>query len=129
MRRALTHPEGKEAGSSPAPGWLPLLGRTAALVLPFALVGGLSVAIVFVVRARIEREEVARDEQASVALVGRTIEAELAVVRGDAAALAGLVFGLLYLRSGRIGDAVLSHAAAKTVIAGAALLEGDWSLI
>jgi exosortase E/protease (VPEID-CTERM system) len=46
-----------------------------------------------------------------------------------AAALAGLVFGLLTLRSGRLTDAVLAHAAANAVIAAWAAAAGDWHVI
>lgn len=45
------------------------------------------------------------------------------------ASLAGLVFGLLYMRTGRLGDAIISHAVANAVIAAFALYVGDWSLI
>lgn len=45
------------------------------------------------------------------------------------AALAGVVFGLLYMRSGRLGDAIISHAVANAVIAAYALYVSDWSLI
>ena len=56
---------------------------------------------------------------AFAALHGRWLEA----------GLAGLVFGLVMLRRGRVEDAVLSHAAANAVIAAVALAQGDWSLI
>ena len=46
-----------------------------------------------------------------------------------AAALAGLLFGLIYLRRGRIADAVLAHALANAVIAAWAVGQGDWSVI
>lgn len=46
-----------------------------------------------------------------------------------AAALAGIAFGLLVLRSGRLTDAVLAHAAANAGIALWALLHQDWSVI
>jgi hypothetical protein len=45
------------------------------------------------------------------------------------AGLAGLVFSLLYMRKGRLADAIAAHAVANAVIAGAALWRGDWSLI
>ncbi len=43
--------------------------------------------------------------------------------------LAGLVFSLLYMRKGRLADAIAAHAIANAVIAGVALWRGDWSLI
>lgn len=46
-----------------------------------------------------------------------------------AAALSGVVFALLRLRSGRMTDAVLAHAVANGIIAAAAVLQSDWSLI
>lgn len=46
-----------------------------------------------------------------------------------AGALAGVLFGLLYLRRGKLADAVWSHAAANAVIAAAALATANWSLI
>ncbi|MEM1159493.1 MAG: exosortase E/protease, VPEID-CTERM system [Pseudomonadota bacterium] len=46
-----------------------------------------------------------------------------------AAALSGLIFGLLYLRRGRLADAIYAHAAANAVIAGWAVWHGDWSVI
>ena len=46
-----------------------------------------------------------------------------------AGALAGLLFGLLYLRSGRLSDAVVSHAGANMVIALATLQTGNFALI
>jgi len=45
------------------------------------------------------------------------------------AGLAGLVFSLLYMRNGRLADAIAAHAVANAVIAGVALWRGDWSLI
>lgn len=52
-------------------------------------------------------------------LHGRVIEA----------GLAGLVFAWVALRRGRLGDAILAHAVANGLIALAALITGDWSLI
>ncbi|TDL84709.1 exosortase E/protease, VPEID-CTERM system [Meridianimarinicoccus aquatilis] len=46
-----------------------------------------------------------------------------------AAASAGLLFGLIYLRRGNLTDAVVSHAGANAVIAGWALVHGDFSVI
>ena len=46
-----------------------------------------------------------------------------------AAALAGILFGLVYLRRGNITDAIISHALANAVIAGWALTQGDFSVI
>ena len=45
------------------------------------------------------------------------------------AAGAGLVFGALMLWRGRLADAVWSHAIANAIVAAAALMRGDWSLI
>jgi len=45
------------------------------------------------------------------------------------AAVAGAVYALLRLRSGRVTDAILSHATSNAWIAGAAILANDWSLI
>lgn len=42
---------------------------------------------------------------------------------------AGLIYGGLVLRSGRLADAVIAHMASNAVIAGAAILLGDWDLI
>ncbi len=49
--------------------------------------------------------------------------------RMAAGTLAGLLFGALALRSGRVTDAIQSHAAANAVIAAAAVLSGAWHLI
>jgi len=46
-----------------------------------------------------------------------------------AAGLAGVCFGLLTLRSGRLSDAIVAHAAANAVIAAVAAYSGDWHLI
>ena len=46
-----------------------------------------------------------------------------------AAFVAGVLFGLVYLRRRNVTDAILCHAAANIVIAAAALRAGDWSLI
>lgn len=53
------------------------------------------------------------------ALHGRWVEA----------GLAGLAFGLIALRRGRVTDAVWAHAVANAIVAGAALLQREWSLI
>lgn len=45
------------------------------------------------------------------------------------AAVAGLVFALVYLRQGRLADAITAHAAANAVVAAMALARGDWGLI
>ncbi|MDX2484099.1 MAG: exosortase E/protease, VPEID-CTERM system, partial [Pseudodonghicola sp.] len=45
------------------------------------------------------------------------------------AGLAGVVFALVMLRRGRLGDAIVAHATANAAVATAALLTGDWSLI
>jgi len=45
------------------------------------------------------------------------------------AGLAGLVFALVMLRRGRLGDAILAHATANAAVAAAAFATGDWSLI
>ncbi len=42
--------------------------------------------------------------------------------------LAGLAFAVAYLRRGRLADAVLAHAIANAVVAGAVLLAGRWDL-
>jgi len=43
-------------------------------------------------------------------------------------ALAGLAFGALRAWRGRLGDAVVAHAAANAVIAAVAVLGGRWQL-
>ena len=43
--------------------------------------------------------------------------------------LAGVVFALLYLRRGRLADAIAAHVAANLVVALWALASGDWSAI
>ncbi|HMB14042.1 MAG TPA: exosortase E/protease, VPEID-CTERM system, partial [Roseovarius sp.] len=45
------------------------------------------------------------------------------------AALAGVVFSLLYMRHGRLADAMAAHASANALIAAVALWRGDWALI
>jgi exosortase E/protease (VPEID-CTERM system) len=44
------------------------------------------------------------------------------------ALLAGLVYGLLVIRTGRIGEAVCAHATTNGLIAGAVLFGGRWEL-
>lgn len=46
-----------------------------------------------------------------------------------AAGLAGVLFGLLALRSGRVADAILAHAIANAIISGWAVATGQWSVI
>jgi exosortase E/protease (VPEID-CTERM system) len=46
-----------------------------------------------------------------------------------AAALAGVIFALVLLRRGRVFDAIIAHAVANALIAAAALITGQWSLI
>jgi hypothetical protein len=53
------------------------------------------------------------------ALHGRWVEATAA----------GVAFSLLMLRQGRLGDAVQAHAAANLVVAVAAALRDDWTLV
>lgn len=64
-----------------------------------------------------------------VALLGSAILFGLLHDRVLAGTLAGLLFGLVYLRRGRLGDAILCHIAANAVIAVRTLASGDWSLI
>ncbi|MGE4325118.1 MAG: exosortase E/protease, VPEID-CTERM system [Pseudodonghicola sp.] len=45
------------------------------------------------------------------------------------AGVAGVIFALVMLRRGRLADAIVSHAVANTIVAAAAVLSGDWSLI
>ena len=45
------------------------------------------------------------------------------------AGVAGVIFALVMLRRGRLGDAVLAHATANAAVAAAAWVTGDWSLI
>jgi len=45
------------------------------------------------------------------------------------AGAAGVIFALVMLRRGRLGDAILAHATANAAVAAAALVTGDWSLI
>ncbi|WP_101068251.1 exosortase E/protease, VPEID-CTERM system [Roseovarius salinarum] len=45
------------------------------------------------------------------------------------AGLAGTVFSLLYIKHGRLADAIAAHAIANAVIAGFAAWRGDWSLV
>jgi exosortase E/protease (VPEID-CTERM system) len=56
---------------------------------------------------------------AFAALHGRWVEA----------GLAGVAFAAVMLRRGRVTDAVWAHVAANAVVAAAAALRGDWSLI
>lgn len=49
--------------------------------------------------------------------------------RWVAAGAAGLVFGLLALRRGRVTDAIQAHAIANLLIALVAMARGDWGLI
>ena len=45
------------------------------------------------------------------------------------AGVAGVIFALVMLRRGRLGDAIVAHATANAAVAAAALVSGDWSLI
>lgn len=45
------------------------------------------------------------------------------------AGAAGVVFALVSLRRGRLADAIVAHALANLVVAGFALLSGDWAAI
>lgn len=45
------------------------------------------------------------------------------------AGLASVIFSLVFLRKGRLADAIIAHAAANAVVAFAALVSGHWSLI
>lgn len=46
-----------------------------------------------------------------------------------AAFIAGIIFGVLMLRKGKVTDAIWAHAAANAVIAGWAIATRDWSVI
>jgi exosortase E/protease (VPEID-CTERM system) len=46
-----------------------------------------------------------------------------------AGALAGVIFGLVMIRSGRIGDAIIAHGTANALIFAWALAVRDWSLL
>jgi len=46
-----------------------------------------------------------------------------------AAGVAGVIFALVYLRRGRLVDAIAAHAVANALIAGVAAWRGDWGLI
>lgn len=46
-----------------------------------------------------------------------------------AAGVAGVVFALIYLRRGRLADAIAAHAVANALIAVVAAWRGDWGLI
>lgn len=45
------------------------------------------------------------------------------------AGVAGVIFALVVLRQGRVADAIVAHAVANAIIAIAAMIGGDWSLI
>jgi exosortase E/protease (VPEID-CTERM system) len=45
------------------------------------------------------------------------------------AGLAGMIFSFVYMRNGRLADAMAAHAVANAVIAAVALWRGDWALI
>lgn len=49
--------------------------------------------------------------------------------RWMAGALAGVVFALVMIRSGRLSDAIIAHIAANAVVVGWAVLMRDWALI
>lgn len=42
---------------------------------------------------------------------------------------AGVLFSLVYLRRGRLADAIAAHVAANAIVAAAAVLTGNWALI
>jgi exosortase E/protease (VPEID-CTERM system) len=53
------------------------------------------------------------------------------LLHGDrwlAGAIAGLLYALVYLRRGRIGDAVFAHVTTNALLAGYVILWGQWSL-
>jgi len=64
--------------------------------------------------------------RAAAVLVSATLFA-LLHDRWLAALLSGIVFGLVMLRRGRLGDAVAAHAAANLVLAALAVARGDWA--
>jgi membrane protease YdiL (CAAX protease family) len=45
-----------------------------------------------------------------------------------AGTIAGLLYAAVFLRRGRIGDAVVAHATTNALLAGYVLLWGKWSL-
>ncbi len=49
--------------------------------------------------------------------------------RWIAAGVAGVIFALLALRRGRLSDAIVAHMVANLLIAGAAAVTGDWTLM
>lgn len=65
----------------------------------------------------------------TVAIVASTAGFAMLHDRWVAGAFAGLVFALVYLRRRRLSDAVASHVAANAVVAFAAVLRDDWSMI
>jgi len=46
--------------------------------------------------------------------------------RWPAGIAAGVIYGLAYVRRGRLSDAILAHATTNALLAGAVLLLGDW---
>ncbi len=48
--------------------------------------------------------------------------------RWIAGTLAGLLYGAVYLRRGRIGDAVVAHAITNGLLAASVLVTGQWNL-
>lgn len=69
---------------------------------------------------------------AAIRIAGLLVSSALFAALHDrwiAAALAGVLFGLLALRRGRLCDAVVAHAAANAVIAACAVATGEWRLI
>lgn len=63
----------------------------------------------------------------SLALAGSSIAFALLHDRWLEGFLAGLVFGLIALRRGRVGDALLAHSLANVVLGADALWRLDWS--
>jgi len=79
----------REAPSSAVTPSVTIIRRTTAVVVLLSLIGLTTVAVLHQSRRENERREVAQDERSRVALAGRTVERELAVMNADAQALAG----------------------------------------
>jgi len=128
------HPDNAMASglqSLPAPGRISWLAfRTLAAVITVPIAEELAFRG-FLIRRLISSDFESLDVRRFTWLSVLVSSVAFGLLHGDrwlAGSIAGLLYAMVYLRWGRIGDAVAAHATSNALLAGYVLLRGNWSL-